>query len=87
VIELGPGLFVVQAASMYYFGSSVDFLTLEEIVRLVAVIPRPLSSNPRGDSPWINWRCRWILHKLQLYEFISEETYQDLVSIFEEDSQ
>lgn len=85
VIELGPGVFGVQAASRYYFGFSVDSLTIEEIVRLVAVLPRPLSSNPTGDSPWLKWRCRWLLHKLQLYEYISEETYKDMISIFEDE--
>jgi len=84
VIELGPGIFGVQAASRYYFGFSVNAITLEEIVRLVAVLPRPLSSNPTGDSPWLKWRCRWLLHKLRLYEYISEETYQDMISIFED---
>lgn len=86
VIELGPGVFGVQAASQYYFGCYVDELTLEEIVRLVAVIPRPLSTNPKGNSPWLKWRCRWLLHKLQLYEYITEETYHERVKIFDETS-
>lgn len=84
VIEFGPGIFGVNAASQYYFGCSVSNLTLEEIVRLVAVIPRPLSTDPRGDSPWLRWRCRWLLHKLQLYEYINEETYQEIVGVFED---
>ena len=84
VIELGPGVFGVEAASQYYFGFSVDELTLEEIIRLVAVLPRPISSNPWGDSPWFKWRCRWLLHKLQLYEYITEETYLKSVKIFDE---
>lgn len=86
VIELGPGVFGIQAASRYYFGCSVDELTLEETVRLIAVLPRPLSTDPRGNSPWLKWRCRWLLHKLQLYEYISRETYQDAVAIFEDTS-
>jgi monofunctional biosynthetic peptidoglycan transglycosylase len=85
-IELGTGIFGVQAASRYYFGFSVDGLTVEEIVRLVAVLPRPLSSNPLDDSEWFKWRCRWLLHKLQLYEYISEDTYRDVVSLFEDET-
>jgi monofunctional biosynthetic peptidoglycan transglycosylase len=84
VIELGPGVFGVQAASRYYFGFSVDALSLEEVVRLVAVLPRPLSSNPLDESDWLKWRCRWLLHKLQLYEYISKETYQKTVIVFED---
>jgi monofunctional biosynthetic peptidoglycan transglycosylase len=86
VIELGPGVFGIQAASQYYFGCSVAELTLEEIVRLVAVLPRPLSTDPRGDGLWLKWRCRWLLHKLQLYEYITEETYLESVKIFDEAS-
>lgn len=86
VIEMGRGIFGVQAASRHYFGVDVDELGLEEIVRLVAVLPRPLSADPRGDSGWVRWRCRWLLHKLQLYEYISEETYQETVKIFAESS-
>jgi monofunctional biosynthetic peptidoglycan transglycosylase len=82
VIELGPGIFGVDAASRYYFGHSVKDLNLEEIVRLVAVLPRPLSSDPREDSPWLKWRCRWLLHKLQLYEYISEEMVQEMIGKF-----
>jgi monofunctional biosynthetic peptidoglycan transglycosylase len=82
VIELGPGVFGVEAASQYYFGFSVDELSLEEIVRLVAVLPRPLNSDVWDDSPWLKWRCRWLLHKLQLYEYISEDTYHKMIDRF-----
>lgn len=86
VIELGHGIFGVQAAAFLYFGKPVGDLSLEEIVRLVAILPRPLTTDPRGDSPWLKWRCRWLLHKLRLYEYISEETYQEVVKIFGEAS-
>ena len=82
VIEFGPGVFGVDAASQFYFGCSVNVLDLEGVVRLVAVLPRPLSIDPRKDSPWLKWRCRWLLHKLQLYEYISQKTYQDMVGRF-----
>ena len=83
-IELGPGIFGVQAASRTHFAVSVDQLTLEEIVRLTAVIPRPLTTDAAGDSAWLRWRCRWLLHKLLLYEYISEEDYRNTVILFPE---
>ena len=85
VVEFGPDVFGVQAASLQHFGCSVNELGLEEIVRLTAVLPRPLTVNPWEDSPWLLWRCRWLLHKLRLYEYISEEAYQETVAIFERD--
>jgi len=83
VIELGPGIFGIQAASRHFFGCDVDELSLEEVVRLVAVLPRPLSEDPLGNSEWLNWRCRWLLHKLQLYGYITEENYKKNVGKFE----
>jgi monofunctional biosynthetic peptidoglycan transglycosylase len=82
VIELGPGIFGVQAASNLYFDHSVEELNLEEIVRLTAIIPRPLQTDPNGKSGWLLWRGRWLLHKLLLYKYIDDETYQETVKIF-----
>ena len=83
-IELGQGVFGVQAASNLYFGHSVEELTLEEIVRLTAIIPQPLKTDPTGNSPWLQWRGRWLLHKLLLYKYISEDTYKEIIELFSE---
>jgi monofunctional biosynthetic peptidoglycan transglycosylase len=83
LIELGPGIFGVQAASRQYFGKDVSELSLEEIVRLTAVIPRPVTTDPRGSGKWLNWRCRYILGKLRLYEKIGEDDYQTLMGMFQ----
>lgn len=83
VVEFGPNVFGVEAASRRYFGRQVSELGLEEIVRLTAVLPRPLTVDPWDDSPWFLWRCRWLLHKLRLYKYISEDEYQETVTIFE----
>jgi len=83
LIELGPGLFGVQAASRRYFGKDVSDLSLEEIVRLTAVIPRPVTTDPRGSGKWFNWRCRYILGKLRLYKKIGEDDFQSLIGMFQ----
>ncbi|MCJ7486317.1 MAG: transglycosylase domain-containing protein [Candidatus Aminicenantes bacterium] len=83
LIELGPGIFGVQAASRHYFDRDVSELSVEEIVRLTAVIPRPVTTDPRGSEAWLNWRCRMILDKLKLYKKIGEDEYQSLVGKFQ----
>jgi monofunctional biosynthetic peptidoglycan transglycosylase len=83
LIEFGPGLFGVQVASRRYFGKDVADLSLEEIVRLTAVIPRPVTTDPRGSGIWLNWRCRYILGKLKLYKKISEDDFQSLIGTFQ----
>lgn len=75
IIEFGPGVFGVQAASRYYFNKDVDNLNLTEIVRLTAVIPRPLTVKASGDSDWLKWKSGWILKKLKIYKYITKEQY------------
>ena len=84
VIEFGPGLFGIQAASQYYFNKDVSRLNLEEIVRLTAVIPRPLKENPTRNSRWLIWKAGWILDTLRRYSYIHQWEYQEVKSSFEE---
>ena len=72
IVEFGPGIFGVQAASQYYFRKDVSQLKLEEMVRLAAVLPRPLKVKPTGHSPWLKWKVDWILTKLKQYRYIDQ---------------
>lgn len=82
IIEYGRGIFGVTAASNYYFGKSVTALNAEEIIRLTAVIPKPLFVKPNRDSKWLLWRCRWITDKLLLYKYIEESKHDSLMVLF-----
>jgi monofunctional biosynthetic peptidoglycan transglycosylase len=82
IIEFGPGVFGVQAASRYYFNKDVENLNLPEIVRLTAVIPRPLTVKASGESDWLKWKSRWILEKLKTYKYITEEQYNAVIDEF-----
>jgi monofunctional biosynthetic peptidoglycan transglycosylase len=75
VIELGHGIFGVEAASEYYYGKSVEHLTLSEIVRLVAVIPRPLKAHPVYGSHYLKTRSQYLLLRLKKFRYITEEQY------------
>jgi membrane peptidoglycan carboxypeptidase len=70
-------------ASEYYFHKDVGQLTLEEIIRLVAVIPRPLKINPTENSDWLKWKARWILDALRRYAYIDEEQHQTISARFQ----
>ncbi len=82
VIEFGHGIFGVESAAQYYFAKSVSELSLEQMIRLTAVIPRPLSIRADGNSRWLYWRCCWIVEKLFLYHYIDDPTYQILKEQF-----
>ena len=75
VIEFGPGVFGVEAAAHRFFGKSVGQLNLEEIVRLTAVIPKPLSENPTRNSSWLKWKAGWILTTLRKTGHITPEQF------------
>ncbi len=83
VIEWGPGIFGVEAASQYYFQKPVSKLNLEEMVRLVAVIPQPLKIKPTENSDWLKWKSRWILDALRRYAYIDQMQYQTTYDRFQ----
>jgi monofunctional biosynthetic peptidoglycan transglycosylase len=82
VIEFGPGIFGVEAAARYYFKKSANNLNLEEIIRLTAVIPRPLEIRPDRKSRWLHWRCRWITNTLKRYNYIDQTIRSRLLQVF-----
>jgi monofunctional biosynthetic peptidoglycan transglycosylase len=82
VIELGPGIFGVEAAARHYFGKSVGQLSLEEMVRLTAVIPKPLSESPTRPSRWVKWKARWILNVLRKTNTISADQFHQASAAF-----
>jgi membrane peptidoglycan carboxypeptidase len=82
-IEFGPGVFGVQAASRHWFGQDVGDLSLEEIVRLTAIIPRPLTADPRTNSSWMKFKGPWIARTLKAVQAIDETDYGALVRAFE----
>jgi monofunctional glycosyltransferase len=76
VIEFGPGIFGVQAATRHFFKKNVNQLNLEEMVRLTAVIPKPLKEKPTRNSSWMKWKAGWILDTLLRYKYIDQNEYQ-----------
>jgi len=82
VIEFGPGIFGVQAAAKIFFNKDVSRLNLEEMVRLTAVIPKPLEETPTLNSSWIKWKAGWILDTLRRYKYIDQEKYQMVMAKF-----
>jgi len=84
LIEFGPGIFGVQAAAQNFFNKDVSRINLEEMVRLTAVIPKPLKETPTGNSSWINWKAGWILDTLRRYKYIDQVEYQVVMGKFKE---
>jgi len=82
VIELGPGIFGVEAAAQYFFKKSTSFLNLVEMVRLVSVMPKPLKVSPLSDSKYLKWRALLILKRLLHYRHISNVQFEKAQAVF-----
>jgi len=82
LIEFGPGIFGVEQAARTYFHRSVNNLNLEQMIRLAAVVSRPLIERPTRNSRWLLWRCRWIATKLKAFGFIDAETFNKVIEKF-----
>ena len=65
VIEWGPGVFGVEAAARRYFGKGASRLTLEESLRLAAVIPSPLRHRPDRESRYLRFYTRVIRERMR----------------------
>ncbi|HSC75160.1 MAG TPA: monofunctional biosynthetic peptidoglycan transglycosylase [Pseudomonadales bacterium] len=61
IVELGDGIFGVEAASQYYFKKPAARLTASEAALLAAVLPNPHIFQANKPSGYIRGRQRWIL--------------------------
>lgn len=57
VVELGPGVFGVQAAARHYWGVPVSGLDRWQAAELAATLPSPLEDNPDTRTRRFRWRA------------------------------
>ena len=63
VIEMGDGIYGINAAALAHFGIDAGQLTREQNVALAAILPNPRKWNPRTPSPKLSARCAKILRQ------------------------
>ena len=63
VIEMGRGIYGVEAASQHYFGVSARDLTRDQSAMLAAVLPNPKGWDPTKPGGILRWRQRRILQR------------------------
>ena len=64
VIEMGDGIYGVQAASKTYFKKDARNLTSAEAALIAAVLPNPRKWNAGKPNGYINKRKNWILRQM-----------------------
>ena len=65
VVEFGPGLYGVEAASERYFGHGAATLSAEEAAALAAVLPSPRYYSVITPSSYVTARRRWIMQQMR----------------------
>jgi monofunctional biosynthetic peptidoglycan transglycosylase len=65
VVEFGPEIWGIEAASEYYYGRPATRLTAEQAAALAGTLPFPLRSNPAYRSGRMQWRQQLILRRLR----------------------
>ena len=65
VVELGPEVWGVEAASQKYFGHSARRLSLDEAAALAGTLPFPLKSNPGYHPGRMHWRQSMIVRRIR----------------------
>src|ERR1700683_223759 len=77
IVELGPGIYGVQAAAEEFFHSSAARLTPSEAALLAAVLPNPERLHADRPSRYVAERRDWILGQMRTLE---GEDYLSLVA-------
>lgn len=64
IVELGPGIYGVEAAAQEYFRKPASELTANEAARLAAVLPNPKRWSAASPGPYVVSRTGWILRQM-----------------------
>ena len=63
VIEMGDGVYGLEAAAQAHYGTASRDLTREQCAMLAALLPAPRAWNPRAPSPKLSARCAKLLRQ------------------------
>ena len=77
VIEMGPGVFGIEAASQKYFGKSAKNLSRAEAAMIIACLPNPKRFSVKPMSSRVGWRYPQILREMNNIE--DDEDIQALI--------
>jgi monofunctional glycosyltransferase len=69
IVEFGPGIHGVEAASRHYFGRGASDLTLVQATRLAASLPNPLQWSASNPPPIVTGMALQIAARVSLNDF------------------
>lgn len=63
-IEMGQGVFGIQAASQYYYNKPAKDLTKSEAAWIATVLPNPKKYDPKNPTPYLRKKHGWIMRQM-----------------------
>lgn len=66
IIEMGPGIYGMEAAAEHYFGTTVDKLSNRQAARLAAIVPQPLKRSATKPSRQVRRYARRIEKRVRV---------------------
>lgn len=63
-IEMGQGVFGVEAAAKYYFGKSSKDLSKSEAAWIAVILPNPKKYDPKNPSGYLQKKHNWIMRQM-----------------------
>lgn len=63
-IEMGRGVFGVEAAADYYFNKNAKNLTKSEAAWIAAILPNPKKYDPKNPSRYLKRKHNWIMRQM-----------------------
>jgi monofunctional biosynthetic peptidoglycan transglycosylase len=65
IIEFGPGIYGIEAASKQYFNRGADRITPAQAARMAVVLPAPHKLDPVGSSWYVQRRSAWVQKQMR----------------------
>jgi len=66
-IEMGNGIYGIEAASEHWFGKKAENLSKKEAAAIAAILPNPRKYKAKNSSGYINRRKNTIARQMNLY--------------------
>lgn len=76
-IEMGPGIFGIEAAAQQYYHKSARNLSRAEAAAIIACLPNPKKFTVVPQSRWVAWKSGFILR--QMNNIQDDDDIQDLI--------
>ncbi len=64
VIEMGKGIYGIEAASQAYFHVPASKLTRTQAAQIIACLPNPKLYSVQPMSRYVSWKSKWILRQM-----------------------